>query len=154
MKKINSKLFKQSMGRFTTGITVITLNKDNQYIGKTINSFTSLSLNPPLVLFSLDKKSSSLNYYKKTIFLGINILSSEQTKISNYFSSKKPKWSDTKFFLTTNNVPMIKNSMANLNCKKIKTINQGDHVMFICEITEVLIKNLKKPLIYFNSKYI
>ena len=142
------------MSKFATGITVITLNKNNIYIGKTVNSFASLSLKPPLVLFSLDKKSSSLNEFKKTKFLGINILSNKQKPISNYFSSKKPKWNDTKFFLSENKVPMIKDSIVNLSCKKIKNINIGDHIMLVCEVTHVLIKNSNKPLIYFNSKYL
>ena len=154
MKKININLFKESMSKFATGITVITLNKNNIYIGKTVNSFASLSLKPPLVLFSLDKKSSSLNEFKKTKFLGINILSNKQKPISNYFSSKKPKWNDTKFFLSENKVPMIKDSIVNLSCKKIKNINIGDHIMLVCEVTHVLIKNSNKPLIYFNSKYL
>ena len=131
MKKININYFRESMSKFATGITVITLNKNGIYIGKTVNSFASLSLKPPLVLFSLDKKSSSLSDYKKTKYLGINILSNKQKPISNYFSSKKPKWNDTKFFLSKNKVPMIKNCIANLNCKKIKNINIGDHVILI-----------------------
>ena len=154
MKKININYFRESMSKFATGITVITLNKNNFYIGKTVNSFASLSLKPPLVLFSLDKKSSSLSDYKKTKYLGINILSNKQKTISNYFSSKKPKWNDTKFFLSKNKVPMIKDCIANLNCKKIKNINIGDHVILICEVTHVLTKDPNKPLIYFNSKYL
>ena len=55
MKKINSFLFKSVMSKFITGVTIITINKNNNYIGKTVNSFASISLNPPLVLFSLEK---------------------------------------------------------------------------------------------------
>ena len=152
MKKINLNLFKQSMSKFVTGVTVITIN-DNKFIGKTVNSFSSLSLTPPLILFSLDKKSSSINSFKKSTYMGVNILSKKQINISNYFSLKKSKWNHTEHFLTNKNIPMIKNCVANLNCKKIKTINQGDHIIFICKVTEIMIDNSKKPLIYFNSKY-
>ena len=65
MKKINSISFKKAMGKFVTGVTVISINSNNIYVGKTVNSFISLSLNPPLVLFSLDKKSFSLTKFKK-----------------------------------------------------------------------------------------
>ena len=73
MKKINNKLFKKVLGKFATGITVVSINNKGDKIGKTVNSFTALSLSPPLVLFSLDKKSSSLIKYKKSKLFGINI---------------------------------------------------------------------------------
>ena len=154
MKKINSNLFKQAMSKFATGLTIISINKKNRFIGKTVNSLASLSLNPPLILFSLDKKSSSLNDFKYSIFIGVNILAKNQKILSKRFSNKKPSWGNTNFFLNRNNIPMIKGSIVNLNCKKIKTITQGDHIIFICQIIEVKIDNKTNPLIYINSKYI
>ena len=91
MKKINSLIFKKAMSKFTTGITVVTIKTKSGYIGKTVNSFTSLSLNPPLILFSLDKKSSSINEYKDSTFFGVNILTKKQKNISKFFSLKKSK---------------------------------------------------------------
>ena len=67
MKKINKKLYKESLSKFATGIVVVGINLEGKVIGKTVNSFSSVSLNPPLILFSLDKKASSLNQYKKTL---------------------------------------------------------------------------------------
>ena len=90
MKKINSFLFKSVMSKFITGVTIITINKNNKYIGKTVNSFASISLNPPLVLFSLGKKSSFVKNYAKSSFFGINILSKKQKRLSIYFSKIKP----------------------------------------------------------------
>jgi len=153
MKKINSALFKSAMSKFATGVTIITINNKN-YIGKTVNSFASISLNPPLVLFSLEKKSSFLTDYTKSSFFGINILSRKQKKLSIYFSKLKPKWRGTKFFLSKNNIPLIEGSVANLNCKNIKTISQGDHIIFICKILEGQINSKLKPLVYLNSNYI
>ena len=90
MIKINIKNFKNTLNKFSTGITVISINHKEKYIGKTVNSFASLSLNPPLVLFSLDKKSSSIKNYINSSFIGINILSRNQKLISNHFSMRKP----------------------------------------------------------------
>ncbi len=153
MKKINSELFKKSLSKFATGITIVTINKNGNYIGKTVNSFSSLSLKPHLVLFSLDKKSSSIKDYKNSSNIGINILSKKQVKISEYFSQKKVKWNLKNYFITKNNIPMIQNCIANFNCKKIEIINSGDHIIFICKVIEVKIDEKHKPLIYFNSKY-
>ena len=153
MKKINSNLFKDAMSKFATGVTVISINKNSKYLGKTVNSFASLSLKPPLILFSLDENSSSLKDYKYSNFIGINILSKNQKKLSNYFATKKPIWGNTKYFLSSDNVPLIKESVVNISSKKIKTIKQGDHIIFICELKEIVIcKN--NPLVYLNSYYL
>ena len=154
MKKINPKLFKLAMSKFATGVTVITINEKGLFIGKTVNSFSSVSLTPPLVLFSLDKKSSSLRNYKEAKSLGINILAKNQRKVSNYFSNKKPIWGSTKYFLTKKNIPMIEECVANIDCRTIKKLKHGDHIIFICQVTEIQINDIKKPLIYLNSKYI
>jgi len=154
MKKINSNLFKLAMSKYATGVTIITINNKEKYFGKTVNSFASLSLKPPLILFSLDKKSSSLNIFKKSSFIGINILSKNQNKLSNYFSLKNSLWKNTPSTLSKNNVPLIKNCVANIDCKKIKLINLGDHILFICKVNTIKINEKKKSLIYLNSKYI
>jgi len=154
MKKNNLNLFKLALSKFATGLTIISINTGKEFIGKTVNSFASLSLNPPLVLFSLDKKSTSLQLYKKANYIGINILSNKQKDLCEYFAKNKPKWGNVKHFLTENNIPMIKNSVTNIDCEKIKIINQGDHLIFICKVNKIKINKNKKPLIYLNSKYI
>ena len=154
MKKINSNLFKNTLNKFVTGVTIITICNNDFFIGKTINSFASLSLKPALITFNLDKNSSSVEKFTKTSFLGINILSKNQKKLSNYFSLKKPIWKDIPYTLSNNNVPLIKNCLSNIDCKIIKLITQGDHIIFICQVNSTKINNKKKPLIYLGSKYI
>ena len=154
MKKNNSNLFKLALSKFATGLTVISIKSNKKFIGKTVNSFASLSLNPPLVLFSLDKKSTSLKIYKKANYIGINILSNKQKDLSEFFAKNKPEWDNINYFLTENNIPMIKDSVTNIDCKKIKTIVQGDHLIFICKVNAIKINKNEKPLIYVNSKYI
>lgn len=154
MIKINSGLFKLAMSKFATGVTVISMNKRNEYLGKTVNSFASLSLNPPLILFSLDKNSSSIKEYTLDTLIGVNILSYNQKRISRYFSTKKPNWGITKFFLTKKKIPMIKGCLVNIDCQIKKKIKQGDHIIFICKVNHILIDDKKKPLIYLNSNYI
>ena len=153
MKKINSLLFKKSLSKFTTGVTIITINKDGVMLGKTVNSFAALSLKPPLVLFSLDKKSSSLKKFLESKYIGINILSKKQKNISQYFSNKKETWGDTNFILSKENIPLIKNSVVNLSCKTFKKLPNGDHVIFICKVVSIKIDKSLKPLIYLNNKY-
>ena len=153
MKKVNINDFKKTLSKFSTGITVVCVKKNKKIYGKTVNSFNSLSLKPPMVLFSLGIYSSSLNQFLNTKFLSINILSSKQKKLSDNFASSKPNLENINFFEGKNKTAIIPNCIANLECKLTDKIKKGDHIIFICEILELESNDKLKPLIYFNSKY-
>ncbi len=153
MKKVNKENFKKTLSAFATGITVVATKDNSILYGKTINSFSSLSLSPPLVLFSLDNKSSKLNIFKKSETITINILSKKQQLISNNFAKKNPDWTNVKYNLLKNGNPIINNCVSNLDCKIIDKIKKGDHIIFICKVLNVLNNDTLKPLIYYNSKY-
>ena len=153
MKKINKDNFKKTLSTFATGITVVTTRYNSILYGKTINSFSSLSLSPPLVLFSLDTKSSKLNIFKKCQTITINILSKKQQLVSNNFAKKIPDWKDIDYYSLKNGNPIIKNCVSNLDCNIIDKIKKGDHIIFICQVSQVVNNDKLKPLIYYNSKY-
>ena len=154
MKKVNKDNFKKTLSAFATGITVVATKYNSILYGKTINSFSSLSLSPPLILFSLDNQSSKLNIFKKSETITINILSKKQQIISNNFAKKNPDWKDIEYYLLKNGNPIIKNCVSNLGCKIIDKIKKGDHIIFICQVSKIINNDKLKPLIYFKSKYI
>ena len=153
MRKVNTTNFKKTLSKFKTGVTVVCVKDKEFTFGKTVNSFNSLSLNPPLVLFSLGNYSSSIKIYLKKNFLSINILSKKQKNISNYFSEKNPKFKKIDFFKGKNNTSIIRGCISNLECEVIEKIKKGDHIIFICKVLNVYYDDLQKPLSYFNSKY-
>lgn len=153
MKNVNKDNFKKTLSAFATGITVVATKHNSVLYGKTINSFSSLSLSPPLVLFSLDNKSSKLNIFKNSKKITINILSKKQQLISNNFAKKNPDWIDIEYESLKNGNPIIKNCASNLDCKIINKIKKGDHTIFICQVSKVIYNDKLKPLIYHNSKY-
>ena len=153
MKKVNKDNFKKTLSAFATGITVVATKYNSILYGKTINSFSSLSLSPPLILFSLDNKSSKLNIFQKSEKITINILSKKQKLISNNFAKKNPDWQNIDYDLLKNGNPIIKNCVSNLDCKIIDKIKKGDHIIFICQVSHVINNDKLKPLIYYNSKY-
>ena len=153
MKKVDKLNFKKTLSKFTTGITVVATNKNSKLIGKTINSFSSLSLSPPLVLFSLDIKSSKLNIFKNSKLVSINILSKQQNFVSDNFAKNDPNWDNMEYYILKNGNPILKNCISNMDCKIINKIKMGDHIIFICQVKKILNNNKLKPLIYFNSKY-
>ena len=154
MKKINKDNFKKTLSAFATGITVVATKYNAILYGKTINSFSSLSLSPPLILFSLDRKSSKLDIFKKAETITINILSKKQQLISNNFAKKNPDWKCVKYDLLKNGNPIIKNCVSNLDCKIVDKIKKGDHIIFICQVLQVINNDKLKPLIYYKSKYL
>ncbi len=153
MKKVNTKNFKKTLSKFSTGITIVCVKNKNKIYGKTVNSFNSLSLKPPMILFSLGNYSSSIDQFSKTKFLSINILSSKQKKLSDNFASSKPELEKIKFIMGKNKTPIIPNCIANIECKLMDKIKKGDHIIFICKILELQSNDKLKPLVYFNSKY-
>ena len=154
MKKINKKLFKKILGKFSTGVTIVGINVEERNIGKTVNSFATLSISPPLVLFSLDIKASFLNKFKKSKFLSINILGKNQTDISKKFAKKNPKWEKINYKYGKFKTPIIEYCLANLECKKNQLLIKGDHIIFVCEVLNASFNDKIKPLIYFDSNYI
>ena len=154
MKKISKDNFKKTLSKFATGITVVATNRNSLLYGKTINSFSSISLSPPLVLFSLDIKSSKLNVFKNSDSVTINILSKKQKNISNNFAKKNPEWDIVEHEILKNGNPIIKNCVSNLDCKIINKIKKGDHIIFICKVINISINDELEPLIYFNSRYL
>ena len=153
MKKINKANFKKTLSTFATGITVVATKNNSILYGKTINSFSSLSLSPPLILFSVDKKSTKLKIFKESKIISINILSKKQQIISNNFAKKNPDWKDIQYDSLKNGNPIIKNCVSNLDCKIIDKLKKGDHIIFICKVSQVINNDKLKPLIYYNSKY-
>ena len=154
MKKTNIVNFKKTLSKFVTGITIVCVKKNNKLYGKTVNSFNSLSLNPPLVLFSIGNYSSSLNIFTKSKYLSINILSNKQKNISDIFSNKKPDVENLKVYEIDKKTYFIDKCIANLQCEVIQKIKKGDHIIFINKVLNVKYNDKLKPLSYFNSKYI
>ncbi len=153
MKKINKTNYKKILSKFITGVTVICVEENNMIYGKTVNSFNSLSLNPPLVLFSLGNYSSSINKFLKSKYLTINILSKKQKKVSILFAEKNPDINKIKFLKGKNKTSYIADCVANIECKLVDKIKKGDHIILICEVINVMKNDKLKPLSYFNSQY-
>jgi flavin reductase (DIM6/NTAB) family NADH-FMN oxidoreductase RutF len=125
------------------------------FFGMTINSFSSISLEPSLVSFCVDNKSTNLKFFKKNRYFILNILSIEQKDLSNAFATPKNsnKWKVEPYFFSKFGNPIFYNSLSYIECKKHKVIKMGDHHIVIGEIIDFGIINDTEPLIYFRGKY-
>ncbi len=145
-----SKL-KEVAGSFPTGVTVISVKKPmGGTHGMTASSFLSLSLNPPMVLFSVKNENEIIKYLEKGRGLGISILSEDMIDESNHFANiklmKKPP-----VFYNEDEVKILKGSIAWYSVEVSKIYSEGDHIIVICEIKGLDIKSKKNPLLYYRG---
>ncbi len=154
--KIDSASFRQIMGSFATGIAVVT-TRDGELgnVGLTINSLTSVSLMPPLLLFCLDKTAQLHKIFRHADTFAINFLAADQENISRYFADRhhhaKPKnlWERT-----TKSCPLLRGTLGWALCKPHILYKGGDHTIFVGEVTDLYKRtDAKEPLIYFHGRY-
>ncbi len=149
--KINSSDFKSTLGRFATGVTVVTFLHNEQVRGITVNAFMSVSLKPPLVLVSIDKNASSHNLLKQSERYGVSILSEEQEALSNHFAGWTVAGLKPSFDYVAG-MPLLKGAVAQLLCRIVGAHEAGDHTLFIGEVESLSWRDAK-PLLYYASKY-
>ena len=151
----DSRTLRDAMGCFVTGITVVTtLDDTNTPIGLTVNSFSSVSLDPPLVSICLGKHVGSLDVFRAEKSFAINVLHTGQQSTSNLFASKGvDRFADIDWSTWEQNVPIIEGSLASFECIKKDMIIQGDHTIFIGEVVRAKFEPHRDPLLYFGGKY-
>ena len=138
---------------FPTGITVVTaIDKENKPIGMTVNSFSSVSLDPPLVLWSIAKKQPSYSLFLDANGYAVNILSKDQVKLCNHFASPlNDKFGNINWKLSENGFPLINDTLAWFDCTKWNDYEGGDHKILLGEVTSYGISNMD-PLTFWNGK--
>ena len=151
-------LFRRVMGNFPTGITVLTVERNpGQVHGMTANSFTSVSLDPLLVLVCIDQNARLLSYLKEQRRFGINILKGTQQALSEHFARPQLDPAEEsrlgiRFRWTETGIPLLEEGLAHLGCNVVAEHVSGDHTVFVAEV-ESLELHEGEPLLYFRGKY-
>ncbi len=140
----NQQLFREVMGNYPTGVTVITATDSNgNPVGLTVNSFASVSMDPLMVLWSIDHKVSALNTFTEGGKFAIHILAGNQQDLCKTFSSKNvDRFSMCDWDFSENQLPIIEGAFAVLECKTFKAIEAGDHTVLIGEVTDIQMEKL------------
>lgn len=141
--------FKKALGNYPTGVTVVTAyNENDEPMGLTVNSFASVSLDPLLILWSIDKRVSTYDAFLKVDHFSVNILASDQAELCNLFASRVPdRFSQCEWEKSSLQLPVLKNTLATLQCKVHKMVEAGDHTIMIGEVLEIENSD-KEPLLY------
>lgn len=146
---------KKVLANFATGVTVVTtLEDDGTAHGMTANAFSSVSLQPPLVLLCVDHKANTHTLIRKQGRFGINILSQGQQRLAEYFAMKQKCAQDApgSCTLTTSGVPRLDGCLAFLGCQVVGAHEYGDHTIFVARVEEADV-NSGQPLLYFRRGY-
>ena len=153
-EKIDPSEFRRTMGCFATGVTVVTtVAEDGSRVGLTVNSFNSLSIEPPLVLWSLGAGSPLLQAFERATHFAVNVLSEDQVEISQRFALRAvDKFSDLEVRAGLGGAPLLPDCVAWLECRTRSHQRHGDHVLFIGEV-ERMAATAKAPLLYLHGHY-
>ncbi|MBU6224892.1 MAG: flavin reductase family protein [Burkholderiales bacterium] len=146
---------RNALGSFGTGVTVVTSgNKLSRLVGVTANSFSSVSLEPPIVLWSLVATSPSLDIFDETGRFVINILSLQQMDLSKQFSSNLAnKFEGIDFDQGLGGLPVLKDCAATIECKTIQRNVVGDHVLFLGQVENYFYER-KPTLLFCQGNYL
>ena len=148
------RAFRQALGQFPTGVCVVTCLADGEQLGMTMSSFNSLSLEPPLVLFSIDRRSTSLTLWRQAAAYTVNVLSENQKDISNRFA--KPlsnKWEGVRFEPGHSGAPVLPGVAARFDCDPWARHEAGDHVLFIAKVKHFRCFADRQPLVFSKGRY-
>lgn len=154
---MTSTLFRQVMGRWATGVSVITVRCGDEVRGITVNSFTSVSLDPPLVLICIDKRARSHQLLHESGYFCINVLDERQQSLSDRFAGRRSNehgdFSDCSNATTSGGIPILDGCLAYLACRVVDTRVAGDHTIFVGQVEDACTNGDGNPLIFFAGQY-
>ncbi len=144
-------MFRDAMGKFATGITIVSAEYKDQIHGMTVNAFMSVSLDPKLIAVSIDEKASMYRELQEINGFGVSVLSDNQQDVSMVYAKQKEKDREI-LFERLNGVPVVQGSLVKLACEIHETAKAGDHMIFIAEVKDVQL-NDGEPIVYYGGKY-
>ncbi|MGV6876177.1 flavin reductase family protein [Pseudochelatococcus sp. B33] len=142
---------RRTLGRFATGVLVVTTRWGDRIHGMTANAFTSVSLTPPLVLICIDQRAAMRQALQESGHYGLSVLSREQQRLSRHFSSRNSPEVEIAFE-DLDGVPVIAGALAQFSCRIRQTLDAGDHLIFIGEVIGHR-HDEGEPLLYFGGGY-
>ncbi len=158
METFSAKEFRSTVGAFATGITVVTTRGAEHAYGMTANAFSSVSLDPPLILVCVINPSEGAEHIASNGVFAVNILSVQQEPLSRYFASRdRPKgrdaFAEVPHRFAASGSPILEGSAAFLDCRLHTTHEAGDHLIFIGEVLELEVNDGHEPLLFHGGGY-
>ncbi|MFV8817212.1 flavin reductase family protein [Haliea sp. E17] len=152
---IEGRELRNLLGRFATGVCVITaINKDGEALGMTANSFASVSLEPPLVLWSLQNNSEVFDTFSAPAYYAINVLTNQQLALSNQYARKGDHLlSPEHYRLGRHGAPLIRDALVSFECELHATHEGGDHRIIVGRVRDTVARAVGQPLLFYCGAY-
>ena len=149
------KEFRASLAMFATGVTIVTAHTPaGALIGLTANSFNSVSLNPPLVLWSLSQAATSMAALSAGSHYAINILAADQKALAERFASRQEdRWKDVLYTVGASGAPLLTGAAATFECFNRSRYEEGDHVIFVGEVERCSHRTGAAPLLFHGGRF-
>jgi flavin reductase (DIM6/NTAB) family NADH-FMN oxidoreductase RutF len=148
---MDDRKFRNAMGKFASGVTVITTEEGGEIHGMTANAFMSVSLNPKLVVISIDERAHMLEKIRGSKKFAVNILAADQQIFSMKFAGQLKEEIDIPFEELSGQA-VLKGAIAQITCEVVNEHVEGDHTLFIGKVTDIHLED-HDPLLFFNGKY-
>jgi flavin reductase (DIM6/NTAB) family NADH-FMN oxidoreductase RutF len=155
MSSIGRRSLRDVLGCYATGVAIVaTRTSTREHVAVTVNSFASLSLDPPLILFSLGKTANILPHFQRTQCFAVNILAHSQESLSNIFARPSSAAWDTALYTEgSNGCALFADVLAQLECSRYAEIDGGDHRTFFGEVTRIHLGPPADPLLFYRGRY-
>jgi len=155
---LDPEKLRHAMRAWTTGVAIVTATHEGQQYGMTVNSFTSISLEPPLISVTLKQLTHTHDLVVKSGMFAMTILAAEQKELSDRFAGKLPNVTDRFEGVQTERLssvdaPVFKNGMAYLHCRVVSSMPVGENTLFVAELTAAHGEGEGNPLVYHNREY-
>jgi 3-hydroxy-9,10-secoandrosta-1,3,5(10)-triene-9,17-dione monooxygenase reductase component len=145
--------FRDALGRFATGVAVVTAEVDGMLLGSTVSSFNSVSLAPPLILFSLARSAQSFALWRKATRFGVTVLGESQNDLSNRFArGGAEKWTDIAPIRGSSGVPLLRGGLACFECETYALYEGGDHEIVVGRVLSFN-RSEARPLLFYGGRY-
>lgn len=154
---LDPEQLRQSMRAWTSGVTIVTASHAGEQHGMTVSSFTSIALEPPLIIISLQTASRTHDLVAQAHAFAVTILADGQQEVSDRFAGRVPDTEDRLAGIETETLvtdaPFIKGGLAYLDCRVTETIAVGTNTLFLAEVVAARGNGEGKPLVYHDRKY-
>ena len=150
---VDEKVFRDVVGRFASGVTVVTTVLDGRSFGTTASAMSSLSMEPPMLLICLNRSSGTQAAVRRAGVFAVNILSDRQLALAGHFARKgDDKFTGVAVRSGVTGAPLIEESLATLECRTVETVRGGTHTVFLAEVLAAEARELE-PLTYFRGRF-
>lgn len=151
---MDTRKFRNTVGNFASGVTVITIKDEENFVGLTVNAFSSLSLDPAQILFCIDKGSRSLPAIQRGRPFVVNIMQEAQESVCRGFAKRGgDKFEGVDYSITEQGVPVLKDNLASIHCTVHEILEGGDHFIVIGDVNDFSYDETKKPLVFYRGKF-